>query len=301
MGTPYVEVYVPDIPPSVAELNAERCVVGSAIACQVVIERPEFAREHVMLAPRADGCFVALARGAPTPIIYNGAPLERGIVPWGSELFVGPVRLVLQDGSRARAGDGGSDKKQLNPIVIVAAGVVVLAALGTMMLQPPTAELPQTTERVPKVFDDNYATVACPQAGEQAREAGNVAARNALAKAERYPFSSQDGIEAVRQFVVAASCHRVAGDVATADAEQTNASALRNRLEDEVTNHKFRLDRAMDTNRPGDALFEARMLRFLLLHRRDERGEPHRYLTYLNTLERSLAIQADQLAAAAAE
>src|SRR5437763_7062321 len=101
MPTPFVQVVSPE-GTQVVDLAVERVVVGSSITCAVVVERPEIAREHMLLSPRPDGCYVAIARGAPTPIVYNGVPFERGIVPWGGEVSIGAVRFVLHDGSTPR-------------------------------------------------------------------------------------------------------------------------------------------------------------------------------------------------------
>ena len=300
MPTPFVEVLAPEVPPNLVDLVGDRVLVGSAITCQVVVEHPEFAREHVLLAPRPDGCYVATARGAPTPVYVDAQPFDRGVVPWGREFSVGPVRFVLHDGRVPRAmyaargivGKGGDEKPAVNPLLLIVT-LIVLPVAGYMLLSSPEVDIPRPTSAPPALFDTLERP--CPQTDpQQVRVAASEAARQALARAERMPFRVQDGVAAVNEHALAAACYRAAGEVQLAEAQLTSARALSSRLEDSLLNHRFRLDRALEQRRVEDALVETRMLKNLLAHRAG-----HVYLNSLNNLERSLALQVDQLAAAA--
>ena len=70
------------------------------------------------------------------------------------------------------------------------------------------------------------------------------------------------------------------------------AVALKARLEEDYTAHRFRLERALEQTRYEDALYEVKMITALVSHRRGP------YLSALNTLERQLTLRIDQAAAA---
>lgn len=297
MPTPFVEVIVPDLPRQFVDLASDRVVVGSAITCQVIVERPEFAREHLLFSPRPEGCYVAIARGAPTPVLHNGVPVERGMVPWGSELSVGPVRFVLHDGTISRAayvaalasGKTPKEKPKIHPL-IVAALLVAIPVAGWLLLSPPQDDLPRATMAPPPLFDPLERP--CPQSDPvQARVLANESARRALAKAERLPFRSQDGIEAINHYAMAAACFRAIGDAQSAETNLAAARALMSHIEDEFRNHRFRLERALEQGRTEDALIETRLIKNLVAHRQGP------YLTWLTSLERRLQLQIDQAAA----
>lgn len=289
MSMPFVEVVTPEGMQFTVELAAERILVGSSPACQVLIDRPEFAREHLLLSPRPDGCYVALARGAPTPVMYNGVPVERMVVPWGAELFVGGVKLLLRNRDESIAADAPKTKKDEKPNpILLAAAVVGVAVLGYIMIGGDGGEgVSKPKGTPPPMFDSLDRT--CESADpERARAQGNDYARRAAAKEERYPYRSQDGIEAVNLHANAAACLRVGGDAERSARELTLANALKDMLERELTNHKFRLERAIELNRPSDGVVEVRLMINLLQHRQGD------YLSGLNNLERRLALQVDR-------
>lgn len=295
MATPYVEVITPDQPAQFVDLVGEHLVVGSAITCQVVVERSEIAREHVLLSPRAEGCYVATARGVTTPVFVNNAPFERGMVPYGTELVVGNVRLMLHDGHVAKemraavaAGKRSGVKPGINPFVL-ASVMIVIPVLAWLMLAAPPQEANRANVPPPVLFDD--LARPCPQTDPvQAQSLAAESSRRALAKAERMPFRVQDGIDAVNAYAVAAACLRASGDPASAEQQLASARALSDSINVEYRNHQFRLERALEQNRNEDAVTETRLLKNLTAHRAGA------YYNMLTSLERRLSLQIDQAA-----
>jgi hypothetical protein len=297
MPVPYVEVVAPDGTSELVDLGHERVVVGSAPSSHVVVARPEVGQAHMLLSPRPEGCYAAAARNAPTPILYAGRPFERGVVPWGGELAIGPVRFVLHDGSVPRevylaraAGKppGASNKQGVSPVVLVATLVIVPTA-GWLLLQEPEGQITRTDVPPPPLFD--ALERPCPQHDPlDAQALAAESARKALARAERMPFHSQDGVAAVGDFAVAAGCYRAAGDPAEAEGQLAAARTLAGRIDDEYRNHRFRLEHALEQDKTDDALVEIRLLRHLLVHR------PGPYLDWLVTLERQLMLKAEEAA-----
>jgi hypothetical protein len=102
------------------------------------------------------------------------------------------------------------------------------------------------------------------------------------------PFRTQDGVEAVGLFANASACFRVAQQNERAQREMTSATQLKDRIEREFLNHRFRLERAIEQERSQDAVVEVRLMLNFLEHR------PGEYVTGLRNLERRLALQVDR-------
>lgn len=294
MATPQLDVYLPDGTMQSYPLTDERVVVGTATRCLVVIDRPEFAPEHLLLSPRPDGVWVAVARGVTTPTLLDGEPFERGMVPWGRALSVGPVRLALNDGTKVQkkaSGDGKKEEK-VSPVLLVAAAIIIPFALYTSFSPNQRATPTRVGTEAPPLFDTPL-TRACPATDPAlTRQSAEESTRVALSKAERMPFRMQDGIEAVLYYTQAASCYSAAGDAASADQATRRAATLRARLEDEYHAHRFRLRHALEHEQTEDALFEARMVTAMVSHRRGP------YRDALAALERQLTLRLDQAQAA---
>ncbi len=295
MPTPQLDVYLPDGTVQNFPLTDERVVVGTSTKCQVMIDRPELAPEHLLISPRPDGCWVAVARGVATPTIVDNMPFERGMVTWAKTIQVGQVRMVLSDGTRAKSNaNKDKDKKEekVSPVILGAA-VIVLGLAGWMLLSEPGNLAPpsRVSTPPPALFDD--LNRPCPQADPSLIvSTAEESTRIALSKAERMPFRTQDGVEAVTYYAQAGSCYRAASNAEASTEAMRRANLLRARLEEDYTAHRFRLERALEQTRYEDALYEVKMLTALVSHRRGP------YLTALNTLERQLTIRIDQAAAA---
>jgi hypothetical protein len=291
---PQLDVYLPDGTVQNFPLVGERIVVGTATKCDVMIDRPEFAPEHLLLSPRPDGCWVAVARGVATPTLVDNAPFDRGIVPLNKPIQVGQVRMVVTDGSRARTAKKDQDKKEekVSPVLLIAAVVVMGLAAWTLLTEPSNLAPPgRVSTPPPALFDD--LNRPCPQSDPTLlTPTAEESTRIALSKSERMPFRTQDGIDAVTYYAQAAACFRAAGNAPASTEAMRRATLLKARLEEEYTAHRFRLERALEQTRYEDALYEVRMLTALVSHRRGP------YLTALNTLERQLTTRIDQAAAA---
>lgn len=296
MATPQLDVYLPDGSVQNFTLTDERVVVGTSTKCQVMIDRPELAPEHLLLSPRPDGCWVAVARGVATPTLVDNIPFERGMVPWGKTIQVGQVRMMLSDGSRAKPGapkDKDKKDEKISPVILIAAVVVMGLAGWTLLTDPQGLSAPSRVSTPPPPLFDEL-NRPCPQSDPTLVAAtAEESTRIALSKAERMPFRTQDGIDAVVYYAQAAACYRAANNTEAATEATRRSASLKSRLEEDYTAHRFRLERALEQQRFDDALFEVRMLTSLVSHRRGP------YLTALNTLERQLTLRIDQAAAAA--
>ncbi len=166
---------------------------------------------------------------------------------------------------------------------IAVALLLGLALAGTLWMSegssPSTA--PPVQHEPPPLFGD---AVACAQNEEtllHARELEQVA----LAKMERYPFASRDGMKAVRLSAEAQDCYRAAGYANQATRLGRLVGRWRQRLNNDYLGHRLRLKLALQNARVNDALHEVRALRALLSHTQGD----HPYSAWLGRLERALA------------
>lgn len=292
MATPQIDVYLPDGTVQNFQLLEEKIKVGASSTCQVMIDRPEFSPEHLLLVARPEGVWVAVARGVATPTLVDGIVHDRGMVVWGKSITVGPTRIVLNDGTKtAKKSDKDKKEEGVSPVILIAAAVIVPAALYTSFSDPGAAVPTRVQAQPPALFDSLQRQ--CPEReGAMLRNAAEESTRVAMSKAERMPFRMQDGIEAVNYYAQASACFTAAGDSASAQVAMQRATRLQTRLEDEYRAHQFRLDRSLEQGRVEDALYETRMLKAMAQHRRGA------YIAALTTLERQLQLRVDQNAAA---
>jgi hypothetical protein len=235
----------------------------------------ELEHEHLLLVPRAEGCWLSVAQGARTPAVVEGHRLDSGMVAWGTEVSLGSLWLKLVDAPAVKRSTVGA------PTMVLA--LVLVGAAGWLFLSAGEDELPgMTSLEPPGLF---AAPAACPEPEPAAAEArAREAADAAVARSQRYPFAAQDGIGAVELYGLAASCFATAGR--DRDAEQMSGQRARlvGRIEEDYRTHRLRLERAIQYRRTRQALIQTRELLDLVRH------TDHPYTSWLQNLERHLAL-----------
>jgi hypothetical protein len=268
-------------------LEGERITVGRSPTATVPIpDARDLEPEHLMIAPRADGCWVAVAQGATVPVIVRGDPFQHGMLAWGTELSIANLKLRIAD-RLPKEQKTGDEKPVSAPILI--AFFIIIPLVGWLLLSDPDAGIDATPAAPPpSLFSE---AVPCPTQGGTARHRADQDAEAAIAKSERYPFSSQDGVQAVRLYLRAEACYRSVGGTEEAQAMQREGQVMQRRIEEDYRTHRLRLERALEQTRLPDALLETRALIELLRHRE---GDP--YLAWLRQLERQLQLHIDATA-----
>lgn len=269
-------------------LEGEKITVGRSPSAGIPIpDARDLDPEHLLVAPRGEGCWVAVAQGASTPVIVGGNRFEHGMLAWNTELTVGKLKLKLAD---SLPKDKKTEKAVSSPILI--AFFVIVPLVGWLLLSDEGTSIDATPAAPPPQLVDE--TVPCPPNTQNVRHRADQDAEAAIAKAERYPFSSQDGVEAVRLYRRAESCYRNVGATTEATQMQREGNAMARRLDEDYRTHRLRLQRALEQARLPDALLETRALIELVRHRE---GDP--YLAWLNQLARQLELAIDAAAAEA--
>jgi hypothetical protein len=277
----YVEIQRSDGSTERHRLEGEKITVGRSPAATICLpSASELEAEHVMLAPRPDGCWVALARGARVSATHKGSNFEQGMIPWGGDVQIGPYKLVLTEGSPQQQAS-----RRTSPVAYVALIAIPLAAW--MLLSEEEEDLPDVpTTPPPALFAD---PAPCAFTGAPAAHRARESAEAANAKAERYPFEAQDGVEAVSLYGIASSCYAAAGQDADAQRMTRERDLIARRLDEDYVTHRLRLERALKNEQPRDALAEARALKALTRHLETP------YVTWITMLERRLTMRVDAI------
>lgn len=264
-------------------LEGERITVGRSPAATVPIPDAQFLDpEHLMLAPRGEGCWVAVAQGASTPVLVRGDAFQHGIVAWNTELSIGNLKLRIADSlpKEKKAGD----KPVSAPVLI--AFFVIIPLVGWMLLSDPNTGIDATPAAPPPdMFEE---AVSCASSGGSARHHADRDAEAAIAKSERYPFAAQDGVQAVKLYRRAQACYTAVGASTEAAQMGREGDLMARRIDEDYTTHRLRLERSLEQGRLADAVIETRALIELLRHR-----EGDAYLAWLRQLERQLQLAID--------
>jgi hypothetical protein len=280
----WVEIVSPEGTSQRHRLEPGETTIGrSPMAGIPLVNVEELEGEHLLLSPRPDGCWVAVAEGAEPGAVIDGDPFTHGVVPYGTEVRVGSTLLRITDKEPVK--QVASDRAISTPVLVL---VVVLLPLSLWMLLEggQGAAIDEKLPAVPPVFSDTEQE--CPESGgsvaaTQARRAAEAASH----KRERYAFAAQDGIEAVRLYAVAEGCFHAAGEARDAARMKRAKNALVQRIEEDYRTHRLRLDRALKNRDYQDALRETRAIQALLAHRDGT------FLKWLEGLERKLQLRVD--------
>jgi hypothetical protein len=265
-------------------LEGERITIGRSTSATISIpDARALDAEHLMLAPRSDGCWVAVAQGASTPVIVRGEAFEHGMLAWGAELAVGGLKLRIADRQPDEKKTEG-EKPVSAPVLI--AFFVAIPLVGWLLLSDPEVGIDATpTAAPPALFDE---VSACETEGGTARHRADRDAEAAIAKAERYPFAAQDGVQAVQLYRRAQACYRAVNASTEAALMGREAELMSRRIDEDFRTHKLRLERALAQGRLPDALLETHALQEIFRHRAG-----HPYVGWLEQLARQLQLAID--------
>jgi hypothetical protein len=285
----WVVLFRPDGSRERHRIEGEQVTLGRSPTAGIpLINAEDLLPEHMLLAPRPDGCWVAVAQEAQGTARVGGKILQAAVLPWGTEIDVGQNRLQITDKLAADKKKGGTGVS--SPVVI--AMFVLIPLAGWLLLSDPETDFPLATDAPhPDLFDD---VASCEEDREAAVTIARDSAEEAHHRAERYPFDAQDGIEAVRLYGLAESCYRAGGLTSDSTRIGRERQALARRLEEDYRTHRLRLERALKFQRHEDALAEAQNILALTRHRQGDA-----YVQWLTLLERRLQLILDQTLRAA--
>jgi hypothetical protein len=278
----YVEIIREDGTLERTRVEGEQITVGRAATAGIALpDARDLEPEHMLIAPRGDGCWVAIAQGAKIGAKVGGQPFQHGMVAWGAELEIGNLRFRLTDKPPQDAKSGG---QQVSPVVIVGAIGAVLVVLWSL-----SGDSGTTIEtEAPEAFVLFQDPITCPATVTAAIEhRATEDASDALARSERYPFDPADGVDSVRLYRTAAACYAAMSNTAAAADMQREGDYMQHRIEEDYRTHRVRLERSIELGNYQDALLEARSILAMI----SEVGGDHPYVGWLTRLERQLELE----------
>jgi hypothetical protein len=276
----YVEIIREDGTLERTRIEGDQITVGRSPTAGVPLpDARDLEPEHLLIAPRGEGCWVAIAQGAKVTAKVRGQPFQHGMVAWGSEIEIGGLRFRVTDKPPQ---DNIKGKGQTSPMVIIG-GVLGVVVLVWAMQGEEIAGLDMEAPEPYVLFADQS---ACPVTGVQAMTRAEQSAEAALAKSERYPFDAADGLDSVILYDTAFLCYQSTGVTAAASEMQRERDYMRHRIQEDYDTHRLRLQRALELERYDDGLLEARALLGMVR----ERGADDPYVQWLVRMERQLQL-----------
>jgi hypothetical protein len=279
----YIEIIRADGRAEVRPLDADQITIGSGLEASIPIaDAPELEAIHLLVAPREGGAWVSVAEGAEAAAWVGGKVHQNGLLTWGSEIDVGSLTLrinhavVEEEKRRARR----------RRLTIIAALFVTLLA-GMWLLREEKSKLPRRSAAPPSLFGD--LPNSCPVSdAERALVRAESVREQAEARIVRYPFDSQDGVEAVRLYTIAQQCYELAGQNNEAAVVAKERDRIRSQIEEDYQVHLLRLSQVLRQGQLDDALRETRALQKLLEHREGP------YRDWLIRLQRHIEIKLEK-------
>lgn len=271
----FIEVIRSDGTTALHRSSGAQVTIGRSPSAGVaLVNAIDLLPEHLMVAPRSDGCWVAVAAGAQPAAFIMGQSFTHGLVPWGTEIAVGSVKLRVLDRAPRRG-------KRRSPLLI---GVLLaaLAVLAIVLVRSGQSEDAGPPPEAPALFD---AAEPCSRAGIEASALARESANAASQRADRYPFDPQEGIEAVRLYGIAAACVRAGGQADLVPSLERQREVLSARVNEDYRGHRLRLERALVDGYYALALRQIRLLQAMLRHRR---ADP--YYEWLDALAREIEL-----------
>jgi hypothetical protein len=277
----YVEVIREDGTLERTRIEGEQITVGRSPTAGIPLpDARDLEPEHLLIAPRGEGCWVAIAQGAKIQAKVRGQPFQHGMVEWGSEVEIGGLRFRVTDKPPQEQSKG---KSQASPLVIIAGVLGAVVVIWSLQGEEATGLETEAPEAYPLFADLTACPVTDPMQSmaraEQSAEAG-------LAKSERYPFDPADGLDSVVLYDTAYVCYTAQRSTAAATEMQRERDYMRHRIQEDYDTHRLRMTRALELERYDDALIEDRALLALVR----ERGGDHPYVQWLVRMERQLQL-----------
>lgn len=271
-----LEVAAPGTPTLRFELVGEReLFVGTGPDADIPLPEIEGIPPRLLVLQLSEKAILVRAvSDVVAAFIYSGHPSREAHLPWGDELYWGPVRFTfLEDIS-----------KKSTTTVLFALAALASIAVGALAIGGEASADGRTSEPEPPPL---LQPATCPDtdpvlAGQHA--AGAIEA--ARATAARAPFDRGDGRRALELFDQASACLRVAGDATQAAKVTAEFTSWRQQVEEELSTLRLRLRVALDHRKPEDALETVRALEALV-----PETPPSAYRGYLADLRRDLERQ----------
>lgn len=258
------------------DFTEQQAMVGSAHDADLCLPLEELSPKHILIVGREKGCWVSVARGVATPVLYQGHYVDSQEVPWGAELDVGTVTLRIGEPIKKVEAREASTKSLYR-----IGGLAVLALAAFYFFQKTPLRPPKAPATAPSIVNEAE-EVECTASAADATDRAAELLSAAPAYWQRYPFDAQEGIRAARLFGEASSCF------ARLNNRQLNVEMKRERQEIVKTikrdyhTYRLQLSRALKNKEHVRADYLVGKLANFLQHR------PGEYTEWLGRVNRYL-------------
>jgi hypothetical protein len=239
-----LEVQAPGCQAEQYELKTGVVSVGYGEGAELAVAAPPLLPRHVALEVQSEGVRAHLLAGVDGNMVFEGLQLRETMVPWGAEIFVNGVRLSFLAVERSQ--------RKVHPLLVLALGGALIAlgwqgggaaaeaSHGVAAVEPPALTMPVTpcSESDPLL----------------ALERGRREELAASAKRERYPFDASEGLRSLERLQIARACFGNAGAAAEAGRVEQASESLQRSLDEDLAAWRLRLERAVQQDRPREAL-----------------------------------------------
>jgi hypothetical protein len=242
----WIELHVPGVAALHLDICSASTIVGTGPESSLrVPSNTGFASRHLHLTANAFGLSVTVDASVNKGFFHEGSQYRSLSMPWGSEIFVGSVRVVFFY---------ASDHVTSAPRFMLLALTFISGLTGIAAY-----EFRTVPEASPPPFDaavvDDIVGSACLANGPQAAEQRAIACeRAASAKQQRFGFDPRDGVEALSQLRQSEVCFRIASRVSDASRIHAEANSWLQTLNTEYSTVRLRLWFNLEHNRTVEAI-----------------------------------------------
>lgn len=264
---------------------ADQVTLGSSPSAGIpLVNASELSLEHLLIAPRRDGCWISVAEGVEFPVEFEQRPISAELVPWDSQVTVGALQFTLKRGrppapslfeNDSSAKEGGKKSKALWQLAQV---LLVLAAFFAYRQLRAQDDFLQDEPPPPPPLFGNL-SLACPEGDP--KTLAETFAYEALARMDRYPFDSEEGTLSVFAHTRAIACYEKLGDREAAGREEQIRASLMDKLTQDFRGKTVLVRRAGKKQEFRRALQLSRDLIVMVRHKRNSE-----YLRWLAQVER---------------
>jgi hypothetical protein len=205
----WVDISIPGRHAEQYRLDDAGTTVGSSSSANIRLQGvSSLLAEHCSLRPQPEGCWVELIEHAREPFLHEGRPAREGMVAWGSDVYLGTIRITVNADLSKGAGKGPS------PLVWVAALILPLVGL-TFFLKPEVQDAASSAQAEPPALFGEMPACSEQKAGALGRAA--VAEQIGRAKHERGVFVLEDAVAGTQLMREAAVCYALGDNQGSSD------------------------------------------------------------------------------------
>ncbi|QQR90961.1 MAG: hypothetical protein IPJ88_04315 [Myxococcales bacterium] len=271
-----IDITLPDGTVERYRLSQKKMILGRGPGAQLIVAASELAAQHLLLVPKANGCWLSVSEDAPTPVIVNGQTFDTGLLRWGTIISIGRIKITLGQTKKSKT-------SSVHPLIFVAAALLLLFFAGAQFLRSGAISSGPHTPNAPPLFKT---ITTCQLRGEKTLARISELSAEADSKALRYSFDPSDGVEAVSLYQNAENCLEEIRINEAANLVRHKRQSFEKRLIEDYASSRARLEHHLKENEALEALREVSRLKQMLAQQTND------YTDWLDRLERSLRLRA---------